>query len=369
MIQYQDTSRHDRNFRGTSVPRPTTGPFAALALLGLAVLLLSLSGCAGEPPKQTRTEFVLGTAVSVTTYGRVDDEVFDEVFARVTEIEEKMSTSTEDYSDTELLAVNAAAGDRAVAVSPDTFSVVERALEFSRVSGGVFDVTIHPLVRLWGIGTEDATIPDEGAIERTLDSVDYTAVELDAENRSIGLPKPGMGIDVGGIAKGYAADEAAAILREAGVESALLDFGGNILTVGRKPDGSPWRIGIQVPDARRGQSLGIATVASTSVVTSGTYERFFEQDGTRYHHILDTETGYPVRNGLDSVTIITANSMDADALSTTAFALGLERGFAFIDEMPEVEGIFVTEDRRVITTPGAVDFFELTNDDYRLSSL
>jgi len=338
---------------------------ALIALLILPSVSLMAAG-SREPERTSRTELLLGTTVTVTTYGKVPNGVVDQVFERVAEIERRMSTSEEDYSDTELLRVNAAAGVDAVVVSPDTFSVVEQGLAFSRMSDGAFDVTVGPLVKLWGIGTDHAAIPDPEDLARALDLVDYHDVQMNPDDTSIKLAREGMALDVGGIAKGYAADEAARILTEAGVSTALLDFGGNILTVGSKPDGSPFRIGIQVPDATRGEYLGIATVSDKAVVTSGTYERYFEVDGVRYHHILDTTTGYPVNNGLDSVTIITPESIRADALSTVVFALGLDEGRTFVESLDAVEAIFVTHDDDVYMTSGAGSFFELTNESYTL---
>jgi thiamine biosynthesis lipoprotein len=326
-----------------------------------------LAFSAGTPPKETRTDLLLGTTVGVTIYGRVNDGVFDQVFERVAEIEAKMSTSEDDYDDTELLRVNASAGIAPVEVSPDTFFVIEQALSIGEMTGGAFDVSVYPVVKLWGIGTEGAQVPAQADIAAATALVDYRKVEADPENRTIYLPEPGMGIDVGGIAKGYAADEAARILREAGVEHGLLDFGGNILTIGTKPDGSAWRIGIQVPDQSRGEYLGIASVVNLAVVTSGTYERFFVEDGVRYHHIIDTATGYPVRNGLESVTIITEESITADALSTSVFALGLEDGYRFVLEHEGVEALFVTSDKQLYMTPGFGGLFEITSDEYSLA--
>lgn len=309
---------------------------------------------------------LLGTAVTITAYGRPGSGVFDEAFDRVLQIEQTMSTSEDDYSDTELMRVNAAAGTGPVAVSADTLKVVEVALDFARASDGAFDITVQPLVRLWGIGTDHAGIPDPEDIRAALQVVGYENVRVDEDAGTIELLVPGSGIDVGGIAKGFAADEVAELLRNAGVKSALLDFGGNILTVGAKPDGSPWRIGVQTPDASRGEFLGVATVRDMSLVTSGTYERYFEVDGVRYHHILDTTTGYPVQNGLESVTIITEKSIEADALSTLVFALGLDKGLQFAEERRGVEAILVTDDNGVYTTSGVSEFFELTNEDYEL---
>lgn len=322
------------------------------------ILLLILSGCRpSDDDPTTETQLLLGTTISVTVYEPASEAVA-EVFARIREIEEKMSTSEDDYDTTELLQVNRMADEAPVAVSEDTFFVIEAAKDYSELSFGAFDLSIWPLVRLWGFGTADAAVPPEDRIEETRALVDHRKVNLDPETRSVSLEEEGMGIDVGGIAKGYAADEARRILKEHGVERALLDFGGNILTVGEKPDGNPWRIGIQNPDSRRGQFLGIVETGPGAVVTSGDYERFFEVDGVRYHHIIDPATGYPTRNGLRSVTILAEDSIDADALSTAAFVLGVEEGTKLIETLPTVEAAFVTDDTVYLTSGMTIDVID-----------
>ncbi len=324
----------------------------------LFIVLVILVGCRpSESEARTKTQLLLGTTISVTVYEPASEAV-DAVFARVREIEEKMSTSVDDYDTTELLQVNRGADEVAVRVSDDTFFVLEAAKEYSEISFGAFDLSIWPLVRIWGFGTADASIPPEPRIEATRALVDYRKVRLDPASRSIFLEEKGMGVDVGGIAKGYAADEARRILREYGVERALLDFGGNILTIGEKPDGSPWRIGIQNPDSQRGRFLGIVETGPGAVVTSGDYERFFEVDGVRYHHIIDPETGYPTRNGLRSVTILAEDSMDADALSTAVFVLGVEEGTKLIETMPTVEAAFVTDDTVYLTSGMSINVID-----------
>ncbi len=330
------------------------------ALIGAlcTIILLIIVGCrSSEGDSTTETELLLGTTISVTVYEPASDAVA-EVFARVREIEEKMSTSEDDYDTTELLQVNRMADEAPVAVSDDTFFVIEAAKDYSEISFGAFDLSIWPLVRLWGFGTADASIPPQRRIDKTRALVDHRKVHLDPETRSISLAEEGMGVDVGGIAKGYAADEARRILREHGVQRALLDFGGNILTIGEKPDGSLWRIGIQNPDSRRGQFLGIVETGPGAVVTSGDYERFFEVEGVRYHHIIDPETGYPTRNGLRSVTILAEDSIDADALSTAVFVLGVEEGTRLIETLPTVEGAFVTEDTVYLTSGMTIDIVD-----------
>ncbi|MFO8042497.1 MAG: FAD:protein FMN transferase, partial [Alkalispirochaeta sp.] len=221
--------------------------------------------------------------------------------------------------------------------------------------------------KLWAIGSGGTSVPPEDEIEAARDAVNYQLLELDADNQSVYLPESGMGVDVGAIAKGYAADEAARILRDAGVEHALLDFGGNILVIGDKPDGTPWRIGVQRPDAERTRYLGIVTATDRTVVTSGPYERFFVEEGTRYHHILNAETGFPARNGIEQVTIIAERSIDADALSTATYVLGVEEGLALAESLDDVEAVFITEDRLVHMTSGAGEYFELSDEEFSLA--
>jgi thiamine biosynthesis lipoprotein len=325
---------------------------------------LLLVACSPELPKRTESRLMLGTAISVTVYADLSDEGFAALFDRMAEIESRMSTSEEDHTTTELMRVNDAAGEHPVAVSPDTLFVVEEGLRFSEMTGGAFDVAIQPLVSLWGIGTDRQGVPQEDEVTAAVSRVDFRLVEIDSETSSIFLPEPGMGIDVGGIAKGYAADEARRILLDLGVEHAILDFGGNVLAIGTKPDGAPWRVGIQVPHEARGDYVGIVEVADAAVVTSGTYERFFIKDGIRYHHILESETGYPVENGLESVTIITEDSVTADALSTAVFVMGLEEGAAFVEELEGVEAIFIDDENNVYVTSGVGPEYTQTNDDF-----
>jgi FAD:protein FMN transferase len=315
-------------------------------------------------------EYLLGTVIRATVYADNAADLLDSVFDRVAEIEAKMSTSEDDYDRTELLDVNRAPAGTDVTVSQDTFEVLREALRYSRLSDGAFDVTVWPLVKLWGIGSGNETVPAEDLIAEALALVDHRRLSLN-DDGTVTLPDEGMGLDVGAIAKGYAADEAAAILRDGGVDHALLDFGGNILVIGDKPDGTAWRIGVQRPDARRSEYIGIVSAVDRTVVTSGPYERFFVEDGVRYHHILDPKTGYPSRNGLEQVTIVSERSIDADALSTAGYILGLEEAWKLVESLDGVEAIFATEDRRVYVTPGLTDpdgaaRFRKTDEEYRL---
>ena len=292
--------------------------------------------------------------------------MFESAFERVEEIESRMSTSLET---SEIAEINRLSGEKGVAVSADTFFVISKGLEYALLSSGAFDISVGPLVDIWGIGTERAAVPERDVLQTALGLVDFNDVQLDPENKSVFLKKEGMKLDLGGIAKGYAADEAARILTEAGVKSAIIDFGGNILTLGRKQNKEPWRIGIQAPRDTRGDYIGILSSTAAAVVTSGTYERYFEKDGKRYHHILDTKNGFPVDNGLVSVTIRSADAITADALSTAVFSLGAERGIALIEKLPETEAIIVNNIAEVILSSGIGEDFELTESSFTLSGL
>jgi len=325
----------------------------------LAAALLFFAGCARAEP--SRAEFVMGTVCSVTLYDQAKAQVYRDIFSRLREIEDHMSFN---LPDTDIARVNAAAGIAPVQVHDDVFDVIERALFYAGISGGAFDPTVGPLVSLWGIGGDNPRIPTQAEIDAVLPLVNWREVELDRERRSVFLRQPGMALDLGGIAKGYAADEAAAIIRKARLARAIIDLGGNIMTLGVRQDRRPWRVGIQNPLDNRGAYIGIVEVRDRTVVTSGVYERNFEADGVLYHHIFSPFDGYPASNGLLSVTIIAGASIDADALSTAVFVMGYERGMALLGSFEGIEGIFVFEDMSVRKTEG-VDFV-ITDESYRL---
>ena len=224
----------------------------------------------------------------------------------------------------------------------------------------MFDPTVGPLVKLWGINTDHARVPSPQEIAAARQLIDWRQVELSTRDRTIYLRRRGMKLDVGGVAKGFAADEVVRVLAARGVTSAIVDLGGNVMAFGKKPGGAPWRIGIQNPDAPRGTYFGIASVVNKTLVTSGVYERFFIKDGKRYHHIMDTRTGYPVDNGLAEVTVITDKSFDADGVTLTLFSLGPEKGLEMARQLG-VEAIMVGADHRVFATAGVKQFFAITD--------
>jgi thiamine biosynthesis lipoprotein len=314
-------------------------------------------------------EFALGTLCGVTLFERGSGAESDAVFARLREIQDLMaftpaSAGTGDREPTELDLVNRNAGIGPVEVGGELLDVLEKALRYAELSGGAFDPTIGPLVTLWGIGNKNPRVPAAEEIQRALALVDWRDLVIDRAAGTVLLRRRGQSLDLGAIAKGYAADQAAAALRRG--QRAIIDLGGNILVLGKGPERGNWRIGVQDPLEERGNYLGVIRVQDKSVVTSGVYERYFEEGGQRYHHILSTDNGYPVQNGLLSVTIVADRSIDADALSTACFALGPERGLALVESLPDTEAVFVSQDRTVTLSSGAAGLFTLNGGNYRL---
>ncbi|TVQ19330.1 MAG: FAD:protein FMN transferase [Spirochaetaceae bacterium] len=341
--------------------------FRVAAFVAAALLALLTVSCVPRTiPRVSQTELLLGTAVTITVQqAGASRDMLGGAFARTKDIQNRMSINDAAYDDTEVLRVNAAAGESRVRVSPDTFRVIAEGVRFGELSDGAFDLTVEPLIRLWGFGRDEPRVPDPDALAQVLRLVDFRRIELFGDTFEVFLPDQSMGIDVGGIAKGFAADEAAAVLRSDGVRHAILDFGGDIVTIGPRPDGAPWRIGIQYPTGERGRYLGILQSRDESVVTSGAYERFFVQDGVRYHHIFDTRTGMPSDSGVVSATVIGESAMKTDALSTAAFVMGVEAALAMVRDLPGYDAIIATADT-IYMTPGVSKRFESRADDYRV---
>jgi len=309
---------------------------------------------------------MLDTVISIEAFGPCASEAIDKAFDRIADIEKKMTVNAE-FS--ELIEINKKAGKELCKVSPDTFFVIKKGLQYSRLSEGKFDITVGPLVKLWGIGTDKAHVPTPTEIKKALSLIDYTQVKLDESQNAVFLKKAGMALDLGGIAKGYAADESARVLMQSGVESGLIDLGGNLYAIGTKPDGTPWKIGLQNPFDVRGSIFATVEVTDKTLVTSGPYERYFEENGKKYHHILDTNTGFPIENNLMSVTIISDSSIDADALSTVVFSMGLSDGIKFVNGQKNIEAVFVTSDYKIYTSSGINKYnFKVTNKRFKIES-
>ena len=243
-------------------------------------------------------------------------------------------------------------------ISEDLAALLSEGLDITRESDGAFDIAIAPLTSLWDFTAEDPEVPDDAAIQKALPLCSSDGVTIDGQD--ITLPSDDIQFDVGAIAKGYIADRLKDFLIKKGVKSAIINLGGNVLCIGSKPDGTPFKIGIQKPFADRNETEAVMDITGKSVVSSGIYERCFKQDGKLYHHILNPKTGYPYDNGLISVTIISDQSVDGDALSTTCFALGLEDGLKFA-EKKGVQAVFITKDYELHYTDGFQDEINVTD--------
>lgn len=330
--------------------------------------LTILSGCSKDnkvTEPLSKTELLMGTVVTVTLYDSNDEGILDKVFTKVKELESTLSINE---NGTLVDKINESAGIEPVKVDYDTYTVIKKGLEYAKLSNGLFDISVGPIVKLWNIGLPEAKVPTQEEIDSRIPLVGYSDVELNDEENTVFLKRQGMMIDLGGVAKGYTADVISDILTEEGVKSAIIDLGGNIFAHGLKVDGSTWRIGIQNPFSDRGDIIGTITVKNKSIVTSGIYERYIEKDGIKYHHILSPKTGYPYENEIAGITIISDKSSDGDALSTSVFAMGVEEGMKFINTQEGIDAIFVTKDNKIYITDGIRDIFKLTNTDFTLSN-
>lgn len=336
------------------------------------ITFLIISGCNSSSKAESnnlvtspysKTEFLMGTVVTVKIYDKDKEEILDIAFERINELADKISSEEEN---SEISTINENAGIKSIEVSDDVYRLIEIAKEHSHLADGKFDFSVGPLTNLWHIGFPDARKPGQSEIDAILPLIDYQSVILDEKRQTIFLTEKGMALDLGAIAKGFITDEVVTVLEENNVTTAIIDLGGNIFVLGNHPSGEAWTVGIQDPNATRGATIGKVKRSNESIVTSGIYERYLEVEGERYHHLLNPDTGYPFTNDLAGISIITNSSTDADALSTTAFSKGIEEGIYFIQEFTEAEAIFISHDKKVYTTKGLKGKFELTNEQYEM---
>ncbi len=322
--------------------------FGKTAVILLLLLpFLWLAGCR-KPEPLSETRFQLDTFVTVTIYDRPDREVLAGCFDLIKEYENIFSKTIET---SEVYRLNhRSPGEDTFTLSPDTAALLSEALDWAERTGGAYDITIEPVSTLWNFSQNTGNVPPADEIRRAVSRVDYRKLSLEGD--TLTFLSDDVTIDLGSIAKGYIADRVKDYLVNAGVKSAIINLGGNVLCVGDK-DGKPFRIGLQKPFSDHADTIGSLEITDQSVVTSGIYERGFTADGTWYHHILRPDTGYPCESGLVSVTIVSDRSVDGDALSTACFLLGPEEGIALLDTMDGVYGYFVTDTYEVLYTAGA----------------
>ena len=318
--------------------------FFKIYLTVALLMAFLLTGCTSTGPQEAEF-FAMDTLMSVKLWG--GEAATSDVSAEINRLEALLSATRE----TSVLSQLNAAGS--AELSGDTASLLAQALALSERTGGTFDPTVYPLVEAWGFPSKEYRVPDRTELDTLLSCVgtkhvhfDGSAVTLDAGTR----------LDLGGIAKGYAAQCCAELLKEKGVEAAILSLGGNVQTIGSKPDGSAWVVGIADP-SDPSQAIAVLTFeGSMALVTSGAYQRYFEEDGVIYHHILDPQTGLPAGSGLSSVTVLAEDGTLADGLSTALFVMGLEEGTRFWRESNDFEAVFLTSEGKILATEGAAPF-------------
>ena len=256
-------------------------------------------------------------------------------------------------ADSELMEINLQAGKKAVQVHPELFELIELGKKHSIAANSHLNIAIGPLVQTWRIGFSDAKLPSEEEIQRLLKITNPEEIVLNDSNREVYLSKEGMRIDLGALAKGYIADKLKEFLVEQGVQSGIIDLGGNILTIGENPTfHRPWRIGIQNPALDRGEHVAVVEVSDASVVTSGIYERQLVVDGKTYHHIFDRTTGYPMETELASITIVAEKSVDCEIWTTRLFGQNPYDIIEEIEQQPGLEAFVITKNQKMMYTSG-----------------
>lgn len=342
-------------------------------MLRRAVLCVALGACTGEPPPPPapaeppspataavpdralfkRETQLMGTRFAVTLSGGPQARAEGVVQAAFAEVERVDKLLSEWRDDSDVAAINRSAGGPAVAVSPETFEVIRRAMDLSARSRGAFDITWAALRGQWDFKAKK--LPDPAPLKAALARTGWQKVKLDTVGRTVGLVEPGMAVGLGGIAKGYAIDRAVSVIRENGFTDFIIDGGGDLFVAGEKQPGVAWRIGVQHPRSRE-QLLVSLPSRDAAVVTSGDYERYFELDGKRYHHIIDLATGMPADKSV-AVTVRASDATLADAVATAIFILGPEDGVALANGMPGVDAAVLVPDGRIVTTTGLVGQF------------
>ncbi len=318
-------------------------------LFSISVILSAvtiLCACTKTQEPITKRGFYFNTIITVTLYDTQDETLLSDCFALADKYEKLFSTTIET---SDVFRINHSNG-QPVAVDSETITLLEKGLSYSHLSNGLFDLTIGKLSSLWNFSENEGNVPAGEAIADAVSTINYQNILIN--DNQVTLADSSASIDLGGIAKGYIADRMKVYLVEHGVTSATINLGGNVLVIGDKPDNSAFTIGIQKPFDPEGTPIATVKIKDQTVVSSGIYERCFTVDDTLYHHILDTTTGYPYNNDLLGVSIICNDSVDGDALSTTCFALGLEKGMELVESLEDTEAIFITSDYELHTSSG-----------------
>ena len=315
-------------------------------ILFCLVFLFCLNGCSTDPI--SHEFFAMDTVMKVTVYNENDRSLLAAAQQKVEALESLLSVTNQT---SDIYKTNVAG---TLSLSPDTTELLSLALALHKETNGLFDITVYPAVKAWGFTLDKNRVPSQEELATLLPLIGSDKIAL--QGNTLSLSK-GTEIDLGGIAKGYAADKVAEQLQAAGCGGAVLSFGGNVKTIGQKPDGNLFQIAVQDP-ASQTNTLGTLSVAgNTAVVTSGDSQRYFEQDGVKYHHIIDPRTAAPANSDLSSVTVICQSATKADAYATALFIMGLEEGLKFVEEKADIEAVFVTKNKEIHLSTGAKKIF------------
>lgn len=314
----------------------------------LVISAFLLTSCSKAPEKSEEYFFAMDTYMKIEAYGENAENAVSQARARV-ETLEKLWSATDENS--EIYAINHGENPE---LSAETLDLLSFTLEMSAKTDGAFDATIYPVLTAWGFTTDEHRVPDESELAELLKKVGYEKVLVDGNKISL---ERGMMLDFGGAAKGWASDECARIMRENGVKSALINLGGNVYAVGKRADGNLWRIGVADPQSESTENAGIISVCDRAVVTSGSYQRYFTQDGKTYGHIIDTKTGFPADNDLLSVTIVAEEGKLCDVLSTALFVMGREQAEQFWRKNGGFEMILIEKSGEIYITAGIAENF------------
>ena len=344
-------------------------------LLIAAMCALSIGGCSGktasdsgtsvssvqegdsqEEEKANKEVFAMDTYMTLTAYGANAQAAVDAASAEITRIENMVSTGIDTSEIAKLNKTGSAT------LSKDAAYLVQRSLEIYDSTGGAFEISIYPIMQAWGFTTQNYRIPKKSELKSLLKKVDSKQIQFSEDSGKISFGKKGMEIDLGGIAKGYTSGRIMDIFREQGIQSGVVSLGGNVQVMGSKTDGSLWRVAVENPKDES-DYLGVLETKDRAVITSGGYERYFEEDGKRYHHIIDPKTGYPADSGLSSVTIISSDGTLADGLSTSLFIMGKKKAIAYWKQhKDEFDAILVDDDGKLFVTEGVADSFTSEHD-------
>ena len=321
--------------------------FSKKILLPLLVGSLLLTGCSSNKiQEQKKTVYAMDTIMDLTAYTDNSD-VLNDAEKKINEIDKELRRGSQE---SEIYAVN---NNEETKLTDETAYIVETALNIGKKTRGAFDITIAPVMDLWGFYNQNFYVPTDDEIKNALKNVDYSKVSI--KDNVISKPKETQ-VDLGGIAKGYTSDTIIKLLKDEGVTSAIISLGGNVQTLGTKPDGNLWKVAIQDPFDQN-KYVGGVKVSDKAVITSGGYQRYFVKDGVTYEHIVDPKTGKPATRGLSSVTIVTDKGIEGDGLSTALFVMGLDKATEYWRENQDFQAVFITTDGKIYVTDGLKDSY------------